>query len=119
MPKVVLTEKAYDVKKKDVFLSLLVGDGQFGRSDVFLDDTKIIRATGDITGLRLGNGAELDGKTLKIHTLGVDVNTDTNRLDVSYELRGGDGVLEFTASDKVASEFGSIMFSTKVSLAAA
>lgn len=119
MPKVVVTEKDYDVKKKDVFLSLFVGDGQFGRTDVLLDDTRIIRATGDITGLRLGSGTELDGKTLKIRTLGVDVNTDTNRLDISYELRGGDGVLEFAASDKVASEFGSIMFSTKVSLASA
>jgi hypothetical protein len=114
MPKVKKKEESYKVKNKDIFLNLFVGDGQFGRTDLILDGEQILRVTGDITNLRLGSGAELKAKELRINTLGVDVNTDTNRLGITYELKGGDGLKEFESTDKVASDFGSILFMTTV-----
>jgi hypothetical protein len=114
MPKNVITDKTYTVGTKDVILSVIVGEGQFGRHDIELAGDQLVRVTGDVIELRLGAGADLAGKKLRVRTLGADINTNTNRLTMSYELRGGDGVLKFRASEKVASDFGSLLFKTSV-----
>jgi hypothetical protein len=52
-------EKEYVVRSKKVFLSLTIGEGQFGTSDVFLDDDRVLRASGPLKVL-LGNGCALN-----------------------------------------------------------
>jgi hypothetical protein len=115
MPVIKENKQDYAVKTKDVLLSVFIGEGQFGRSDVIVDGKQIVRVTGDITELRLGAGDQLKGKELRINTMGVDINTDTNRLRVDYELKGGDGVLSFDSREKVKDN-DSVLFLTTVSL---
>jgi hypothetical protein len=115
MPTIKKTAQRYAVRDRDVSLSLFVGNGQFGRTDVLLDGESILdRVTGDINNLVLGPGIDLQGRTLAINTLAVDVNTDTNRLGITYELKGGKRAIEFESKDVVPSEFGSILFVTTV-----
>jgi hypothetical protein len=117
IPKIKRTEKKCKVKATGdvaLSLSLFIGEGQFGRSDVVLEDQHMVRVTGDIIELRLGPAADLKGKTLLINTLGVDVNSDTNRLRVDYELTGVESNAQFFASDKVDNDNESVLFLTKV-----
>lgn len=113
----VQTAERYKVRNGPVLFSLRVGEGQFGRSDVFLDDQKLIRASGSIHELLIGSN--LAGKTLVIRTLGVDVNTQSNKMSLTYRLTGGVGVHECSASGKVINEGGTLVFETSISLIAA
>jgi hypothetical protein len=97
-----------------VILSITVGEGQFGRHDIELAGIPLLRVTGDVIEMRLGPGGDLAGKKLRIRTLAADINTNTNRLTMSYELRGGGSALSFRAADKVATDFGSLLFKTTV-----
>jgi hypothetical protein len=114
MAETIRTEKEYAARRAAVLLSLAIGEGQFGRTDVLLDDTRLIRASGDMKDLRLGPGNDLVDKKLTIRSLVVDVNSRTSRMSVSYRLKGGPEVLEFTVPGRVTSEGGLLVFETTV-----
>jgi hypothetical protein len=97
----VTLDETYKVRKANVFMSLRIGDGQFGTSDVFLDDQQILRVSGPIGKLLIGKGEDLVGSMLLIRSIVNDVSAATNRMSVGYQLRGGAATREFIARGKV------------------
>ena len=112
----VVVKKKYDVRKADVFFSLTVGEGQFGRTDVFLGSQKLIRTSGSIKELLIGPGGSVAGKNLLVRTLGVDVNAQSNRMHLTYLMKGGQANLEFESKGTVRNQGGTLLFETTVSL---
>jgi hypothetical protein len=76
------------VGKKRAQLTVLIGDAPFGTSLVRLDETEIDKGT-DITGLVIGRGPELLGRTLFIKSNVGKVRDETNHTSVRYVLTGG------------------------------
>lgn len=97
----VTLKKDYQTRNRDIFLSVTIGEGQFGTSDVMVDKDQILRASGSIGKLRVGNGKDLAGKTLNVLSVVSDVSTATNRMSVTYKLTGGQTTSEFTARGQV------------------
>ena len=114
----VTLKKKYTVGKGDVFLSLIIGDGQFGSTDVFLDDKRILRTSGSFGRLRVGKGAEVAGKSLSVSTIVNDTVVQTNRMSVTYKLSGGTGPGDFTSKGKVDNQGDSMFFEATFNLAA-
>lgn len=112
----VVLKKKYDVRNADVFLSLTVGEGQFGRTDVFLGSQKLVRTSGSIKELLIGPGDTVAGKKLLVRTLGVDVNAQSNRMHLTYLMKGGQANLEFESKGHVKNQGGMLLFETTVSL---
>lgn len=106
--KPVLHEQDYEVSDGTIRLSVVVGEKQFGSSIVFLDDEAI--ANGDIGDLVLGDGKELDGRTLEIYTLVTDIRRDVDDMAVTWILGGGRHRVSATAAGTPAKKFGSQMF---------
>jgi hypothetical protein len=115
----VTLNKTYKVRNSNVFLSLIIGEGQFGTSDVFVDNKRILRTSGSFGKLRLGKGSELAGKDLLVRTVVNDTVAQTNRMAVSYKLSGGSGPGDFVAKGKVGNEGDSLIFEATFSLVAA
>ena len=113
MPKRVNTEAQYRVGDGPVYLSLLVGEAQFGVHDIYLKNRKLLRAGGNLA-IELGKGPNLVGQDLRVATLATDINSQTNRLTVTYVLSGGEGA-PVTASEMVKSDYGSLLFNTVIS----
>lgn len=103
-------EKTYAVGNRDVFLSLMIGEGQFGTSDVKLGDKLLVRASGPIGKLMIGKGADLPNKALKIRSVVNDISTQTNRMSVTYQLTGGDASEPVTAEGVCKQEGGLLIF---------
>jgi hypothetical protein len=116
MPARKKTQDQYPVDTADVFLSLGIGEGQFGTTDVFIGTTSILRATGPIGSLRLGSGPAIKGKKLLVRSVISDVSTKTNKMSVSYRLNGGKGTKNLVVNDNVA-EGKSVVFDTTFTLA--
>lgn len=102
MPVDVTLNKSYEVRARNIFVSVSIGEGQFGTSDVLLDSQEILRASGPIGKLLVGNGDGLAGKTLTVRTIVNDVSAATNRMSVTYKLTGGRSTATFTARGRVA-----------------
>jgi len=109
-------EKRYEVRNAKVFLSLVVGEGQFGRSDVFVGAQKVIRTSGSFDELLLGEGQDLIGKDVVIRTLAVDVNAQSNRMHLTYQITGGPSSLEFESKGEVTNQGGTLTFKTTITL---
>lgn len=112
----VKTDDTYQVGAADVFLSLTIGDGQFGTSDVFVGGTQIVRASGPIGSLRLGSGAAIKGKKLLVRSVVSDVSTMTNKMSVSYRLNGGTAPKAIVAKGSVATSGKTLVFETRFAL---
>ena len=68
-------------------LTVTIGNAQIGGNLVLLDG--IQAGKGDITGLPLGNGSSLKGKTLKVITNVLDVNPNTNKVSITHIFTNG------------------------------
>ena len=102
-------DRTYTVGTRDVFLSLLIGEGQFGTSDVLLDDKQLVRASGPIK-LLVGRGPDVDGSTLLVRSIVNDVSTQTNRMSITYRFTGGKSSEEFIARGRSDDEGGLLIF---------
>lgn len=111
-------DKEYVVRNKNVFLSLTIGEGQFGTSDVFLDDDHVLRASGPLKVL-LGNGSDIVGETVIVRSVVNDVSSATNKMSVTYRLTGGAAAAEFVAKGKVVDAGDLLIFEATFALAAA
>ena len=111
----VSVDRTYAVDTQDVTLSLTIGDGQFGVSDVHLGSQQLVRASGPIT-VRVGKGPDIAGQTLVVTSVVNDVNTQTNKMSVSYRLTGGKAADAFVASGTVASQGGVLVFQANIAL---
>jgi len=116
MPEKVTTNDTYRVGNGDVFISLAIGEGQFGTSDVSIDGTRLVRSSGSIGGLRVGAGPRVKGKDLKVRSVVSDVSTMTDRMSVTYRLNGGQGTKSITAKGKVDKAGKMLIFETTFAL---
>jgi len=112
----VKTDDTYQVGSADVFLSLAIGEGQFGTSDVFVGGAQILRASGSIGSLRLGPGAAIKGKKLLVRSVVSDVSTMTNKMSVSYRLNGGAAQKALVAKGSVDAHGKTLIFETRFAL---
>lgn len=110
MAEAVKTVEDYKVGEGDVSLSLRIGEGQTGTTEVFLGTTPLVTVSGDIGNLRIGKGPELVGKKLNVRSIINDVMSNTNRMAVSYELRGGTRARNFDADGEVATNGALLRF---------
>ena len=110
--------EGYVVRNKNVFLSLTIGEGQFGTSDVFLDDDRVLRASGPLKVL-LGNGSDIVDKTVIVRSVVNDVSSATNKMSVSYRLTGGAAAAEFIARGNVVNAGDLLIFEATFALATA
>jgi hypothetical protein len=117
MPDRKKTQDRYQVDSADVFLSVGIGEGQVGTTDVFVGATAILRATGPIGTLRIGPGPVIKGKRLLVRSLVSDVSTRTNNMSVTYRLDGGKSTKNLVVKGKVDKEGKAIVFDTTFALA--
>ena len=116
MPADVKVEKDYKVADGRVLLSLVIGEGQFGRTDVRLNSVRLLRTSGSIGHLVIGAGPDVLGKTLRIRSIVLDTVAATNKMSVTYKLSGGAQTKEFLAKGTVASEGGNLIFEANFDL---
>jgi hypothetical protein len=116
MPADITVDKDYKVGSGKVELSLVVGDGQFGRSEVSLNTQRLLRASGSIGNLFVGKGPDIQGKTLRIRTIVHDTVAATNKMSVTYTLSGGSPSKSFTSKGQVDREGGNLIFEANVEL---
>lgn len=112
-------DATYAVRSAKVFLNILIGEGQFGRHDVFLDDLRLVRVSGDIEDMFIGVGGEIVGKEVLVRTFGVDVNMRTNRMLLTYRLKGGTTSMEIASRGTVANQGGTLLFETTITMVSA
>ena len=101
MAEPVKTVEDYRVGTKDVFLSVEIGKGQTGTTEVLLGTKPIVTASGDIGGLFVGTGTEMVGKKLHVRSIINDVMSVHNEMSVQYQLRGGAKPQDFDAEGSV------------------
>lgn len=116
MPERVTTNDTYKVGNGDVFISLAIGEGQFGTSEVSIDGTRLVRSSGSIGGLRVGAGPKVKGKDLKVRSVVSDVSTMTDRMSVTYRLNGGQATKSIVAKGKVDKAGKMLIFETTFAL---
>jgi hypothetical protein len=116
MPDKVKTDDSYEVSTGDVFLSLTIGEGQFGTSDVFVGGMQIVRASGPIGNLRLGAGPNITGKRLLARSVVTDVNTMSNKMSVTYRLKGGKSQKSVVAKGTVDAQGKTLVFEARFDL---
>jgi hypothetical protein len=91
------------VNAQDVRLSVSIGEGQTGLVSVFLGGTRVSRTPAPID-LLVGNGSQIRDKLLEVRTIVNDVNNQTNKMSVTYQLIGGVAPLELVSKGEVARE---------------
>lgn len=100
--------RTYTVRKAPVILRIVVGDGQFGSSVVRLDGEEI--ASGAIAMLLVGDGAGLRGSKVAVATTVTDVQRNTNRTSMTYELSGGPTTDVHPVDANVDQDGGSVLY---------
>jgi hypothetical protein len=70
--------------EQDVLLTITFGNAQIGGNIITWDGDETIIKKGKVTNLNLGKGSVIKGKTLKIESNILDVNTQTNGVVVTY-----------------------------------
>ena len=108
MAAAVKTVEDYKVGDRDVFLSLSIGEGQTGTTEVFLGTKPLVTASGDFGNLLIGNGQDLIGKKLSVRSIVNDVMSHHNRMSVTYHFKGGTKARNFVADGEVATN-GSLL----------
>jgi hypothetical protein len=91
------------VNAQDVRLSVSIGEGQTGLVSVFLGGIRISRSPAPID-LRVGNGSHIRDTLLEVRTIVNDINNQTNKMSVTYQLTGGVLPLECISKGEVARE---------------
>jgi hypothetical protein len=108
-PDVELRE-TYAVADADVSISVIIGEGQTGASSVFLDSTQLVRASNHIGDLRVGPGRQVTGKSLLVQSIVNDVSVLSDRMSVTYVLKGGQQNQTFIARGEVTQPGGLLFF---------
>jgi hypothetical protein len=107
-------ETDYKVATDSVTLSIIVGDAQIGSSLVLRDGVELGR--GEINGLTIGKGPEINGKTLSIKSVVTDVNDATNQTSVTYALSGGIVEQRLSQTATVDDEGDSVIYRATIHL---
>jgi len=105
-------EKMYKVLERTITLTIIIGDAQLGSSLVLLEGQELGR--GEIKNMEIGRGADIVGKILKVKSIVTDVNDNTNRMSIIYQLRGGQDDKSYSLEDIVSEDGDSTIFRAKV-----
>ena len=97
--------------KSQVLLTVIVGDAQMGATAVWINET--LHGVQEYNAEPLGLGTELDGKQIRVKTLVADINSFTNKMDVTYRLTGGQGQFEKTVPFEVDGDGDCAFFRAK------
>jgi len=98
----------------DVLLTILVGEAQLGSTGAWLDATFMRK--GEFTDHVIGRGSQLAGKTLRLRTIVADVNSFTNRMAVTFILKGGKETRQETLRWEVAEDGDPAVFRIAIPL---
>lgn len=101
-------QRDYRVAQGTVMLDITIGEAQIGASAVFLDELMI--ATGKVDDLKIGPGSILKGRRLSIRSIVSDVNPNTNRTAVTYDLSGGEEPLSVTLTADSGGDNKSVVY---------
>jgi hypothetical protein len=93
----------YPVADGEVRLAVSIGEGQTGLVSVFLGGVKISRTPAPID-VRVGKGDDVRDKLLEVRTIVNDVNSQTNKMSVTYQLTGGKSDLEQVSRGEAATD---------------
>ena len=99
----------YAVADGEVRLAVSIGEGQTGLVSVFLGGVKISRTPAPID-VRVGTGSDIRDKLLEVRTIVNDVNSQTNKMSVTYQLTGGKSGLEHVSKGEVGAEHQALDF---------
>ena len=103
----------YNVGGGEVRISVIIGEGQDGRSRVYLDGNRIH----DSSNLwRAFVGSDVEGYELMVRTVITDVNSRTNRVATTYVLEGGADEERWELLDEVDEEGEDVYFRAKFAL---
>lgn len=106
-------ETEYVVKPDhNVTIDVVFGNGQFGTS-VLRIDKKILKI-GELKAFPLGKGAALAGHSISLKSIVTDVNDKTNKVSVSYAMKGGAQPLTFGLDGEVENDGDSERFNIVV-----
>ena len=92
----------------NLLLTVIIGDAQMGTSAVWMNEAFV--SQGDYNGTGLGTGQSWNGKELRIKTLVTDINSFTNKMDVTYRLEGGTAPYEKNVPFEVENDGDSAVF---------
>lgn len=114
----VVTNGTYGVGngRGDIFLAVNIGDGQFGTSRAFLNGTVLATGSGPMV-IRIGPARDLKSKTLMVRSIVNDVNSQTNRMSVTYRLTGGSADQKTVAKGRASLDGDTLVFDTTFTLA--
>jgi hypothetical protein len=110
--KSVKLETDYEVGDVSVRISILIGDGQFGTSVMWVGER--IFGPGDIEDVVLGTGPDLIGETLVIKSIVTDINDQTNHTSFTYDLDGGPAPARHVVEAIVDEEGDSVIYRTRI-----
>jgi hypothetical protein len=102
-------ETDYYVDKKDIVITITIGDAQLGASILKLNGKEITRGD-DIKDFVIGKGEKIKNKSLLIKSIVTDVNDKTNHTSITYKFKGGKLDCEYYLDGTVASEGDSIIY---------
>lgn len=105
-------DDTFDTGGEELYLSVIIGDGQDGRSRVYLDKTRIYQDS-NIWKFRVG--ADLGGKELMVRTVIADVNRHTNNVSATYVLEAAN-TEEWELHDEVDEEGEDAYFRARFAL---
>jgi hypothetical protein len=74
---------------KTVILTIEIGNAQIGGSGLNWTGSTDSLGKGEITGLNLGKGSDVKGKSLDLFTNVLDSNSQTNKVVVTYTFENG------------------------------
>ncbi|MFC2142000.1 hypothetical protein ACFLR7_03600 [Acidobacteriota bacterium] len=101
-------ESHYKIAEDDVYVTVVIGDGNVGNSTVKLDGTLL--QMGEIDHLKVGDGPELIGKVLSIRTRNTHTNNQTDWTSTSYFLEGGQEEKADTLKEQVENPGDTILY---------
>jgi hypothetical protein len=105
----------YKLATSDVFLDVVIGEGQTGSISVKLGDT-LIAQEDKIASLPVGNGNNLKDKKLIILCDVQDMLIETNNTSVTFTLKGGESKYRYTCMGTVDEDMDKIEYKIKINL---
>src|SRR5262249_17222727 len=92
------SEFAYQIDDpdEDVSLTVIIGQGQLGATEVFRDDVLLVKGGVVIGKLNLGKGSK-QKTPISVESVVNDVSGQTNKMSVRYTLENGESRKEFVA----------------------
>ncbi len=101
--------EAYKVNPRNdnpIILEVSIGNGQLGFTSANLEEQKIINERKGNFHQEIGKGAEIDGKSLFVTTMVKDVQTATNKTEVTFKLTNGISEYKGTLKKEVSTQGG-------------